>query len=98
MQTFRRMPVVPSRIPDVTETLPHASTVPGTRKSEPVQAFIERVVPSDPEPRAGITVPSGHLPCLPTRDAGGRKTLRGRIPLDVGEGSFLIDKGEVTDC
>jgi hypothetical protein len=25
-------------------------------------------------------------------------TIRGRIALDVGEGSFLIDRGEVTDC
>jgi hypothetical protein len=26
------------------------------------------------------------------------KTLRGRVPLDVGEGSFSINRGEVKDC
>jgi hypothetical protein len=26
------------------------------------------------------------------------ETIEGRIPLDVGEGSFLINQGEVTDC
>ena len=26
------------------------------------------------------------------------ETIRSRIPIDVGEGSFLINEGEVTDC
>jgi hypothetical protein len=26
------------------------------------------------------------------------ETIEGRIPLDVGEGSFLINQGEVTNC
>ena len=45
----------------------------------------------------GLGAASG-FDCRVGEDVPAGQTITGRIAINVGEGSFLIDKGTVTDC